>query len=80
MRQIKIQDKEFKEDEAYPLWLIIKRIPTMDDAIAITFIMANNHKEAVKKAEEISPDGEVAYVSSLWNMFERLEFMVDTNG
>lgn len=80
MREIKVRDKVFTEDESYPLWLVMKRIPEMDDAISITFIMATSHREAVKEAENTPPDGEIAYVSSLWNMFERLDFMVNKDG
>jgi len=77
LRTITIKDKTFSEDESFPLWLVIKRIPEMDDAISITFVMALSHKEALKEANETKPEGDIVYISSLWNMFERLDFMVE---
>ena len=80
MREISIKDKVFQEDEAYPLWLIIKRIEEIDDAISISFIMAKSHKDALIEAKKTPPEGEIAYISSLWNLLERLEFMVEKDG
>ena len=77
LRTITIKDKKFTEDEGYPLWLVMKRIPEMDDAISVIFVMAGSHKEAVRKAEETWPKGEIMYVTSMWNLFERLEFMCE---
>lgn len=77
LRTITIKDKTFTEDESFPLWLVMKRIPQMDDAISITFIMAPSHKDAMAKAKETEPEGDIAYITSIWNLFERLEFMVD---
>jgi len=80
MREIVIKDKRYIEDEAYPLYLVMKTIPEMDDAISITFIMSPSHKDALNKANEILPKGEVAYIASLWSLLERLEFMVSNDG
>lgn len=67
----------FIEDEGYPLWLVMKRIPEMDDAISVVFVMAGSHKEAMKSAGETEPEGVIVYVTSMWNMFERFAFMVE---
>lgn len=68
----------YEENQNFPLWLAIKEIPsTTQGLISVLLINAMTHKEAVQKAEEIGLQGEIFYISSIWNLFERLEDMIE---
>lgn len=67
----------FEENQNYPLWLILKEIPsTSRGLLSVMFINAMTHKQAIEKAEKMGEQGEIFYVSSMWNLFERLEDMI----
>jgi len=75
MRDIEIKGHKYSEDESYPMWQVIKRIENMNDAISITLVMAKTHEEAMKISNETEPLGEVIYITSIFNLFQRLEFL-----
>jgi len=67
----------FEENQNFPLWLILKELPsTSEILISVMFINATTHAQAIEKAKTMGAEGEIFYVSSMWNLFERLEDMI----
>lgn len=79
MRKIVIPNGvSYEENQNYPLWIVLKEIPSSKESLlSVLFIFAQTHKEAIEQAEKMGQEGEIFYINSMWNMFERLEDMVE---